>query len=522
MRDHVVLCGSDGLAVRVLEELRALGTDVVVVAADPGHRLEQRARDLGTPLIDGDFRDEDVLREADATDAEAVAVLEDDDVGNLHAALAVQEINSDVRLVVRMFNLELGHRLEALFHDGEVLSASVLAAPALAHAALEGNVTRPVRVRDRLLEVHAATDGGGGMLGVDVRESEEAPEHMTEAVSRQAASVARRWRARLRGVLRLFDARLAALLGTLAVLLAISAEVFHNAGQLSWLNSLYFTVTTITTTGYGDINLLDADDGVKLYGMALMLLGGLTVAVLFALVTDAIVTARIARTLGELPRPRSGHAVVCGLGNVGFRTVQRLVAAGVPCVAVERREDSPFLDATRRLGVPVLVDDASRLETLAPLRLPTARAVLAVTDDDLANLEVALNARALNPQMRVVVRLFSQDLAERAQRAFNIAISRSVSALAAPAFLAAIVRRRVEATVALGARALAVAEVPVPEGSALAGRTVAEVEAELELRVLALDDAWWPPADRRIDPGARPLVLASGNGLTTALGRDPG
>ena len=397
MRDHVVLCGSDGLAVRVLEELRALGTDVIVVAADPGHRLEQRARDLDTPLIEGDFRDEDALREADAADAEAVAVLEDDDVGNLHAALAVQEINPDVRLVVRMFNLELGHRLEALFHDGEVLSASVLAAPALAHAALEGNVTRPVRVRDRLLEVRAATDGGGRRLGVDVRESEEAPEPVTDAMSRQAASLARRWRARLRGVLRLFDARLAALLGTLAVLLAISAEVFHNAGDLSWMNSLYFTVTTITTTGYGDINLLNADDGVKLYGMALMLLGGLTVAVLFALVTDAIVTARIARTLGELPRPRSGHAVVCGLGNVGFRTVQRLVAAGVPCVAVERREDSPFLDATRRLGVPVLVDDASRLETLAPLRLPTARAVLAVTDDDLANLEVALNARAAQP-----------------------------------------------------------------------------------------------------------------------------
>ena len=273
MRDHVVLCGSDGLAVRVLEELRALGTDVIVVAADPGHRLEQRARDLDTPLIEGDFRDEDALREADAADAEAVAVLEDDDVGNLHAALAVQEINPDVRLVVRMFNLELGHRLEALFHDGEVLSASVLAAPALADAALEGNVTRPVRVRDRLLEVRAATDGGRRRLGVDVRESEEAPEPVTDAMSRQAASLARRWRARLRGVLRLFDARLAALLGTLAVLLAISAEVFHNAGDLSWMNSLYFTVTTITTTGYGDINLLNADDGVKLYGMALMLLG---------------------------------------------------------------------------------------------------------------------------------------------------------------------------------------------------------------------------------------------------------
>ena len=514
MRDHVVLCGSDVLAARVLEELGALGVDVVVIAQDPDRRLETRMRGLGVVVIDGDYRDEETLHEADVADAEAVAVLEEDDVGNVHAALAAQEANPDVRLVVRMFNLDLGHRLEELFHDGEVLSASVLAAPAFAHAALSGNTPLPVRVRDRLLEVEPMQQNGR-RLAVDVREAPDEPESGTDAVVRQATSLARRTRARVRGALRLFDGRLAALLFALAVVLVIAAEVFHNADDLSWLDSLYFTVTTITTTGYGDINLLHSPDGLKLFGMGLMLLGGLIVAVLFALVTDAIVTARIARTLGELPRPRSNHAVVCGLGRVGFRIVQRLVAAGIPCVAVERSEDNPFLDATRRLGVPVLVDDASRRETLAPLRVPDARVVLAVTDDDLANLETALNARQLNPTVRVVMRLFSHDLATRAERTFNIAISRSVSALAAPAFVAAIVRRRIVATVPLGSRALAVADLP---GAALAGRTVGEAEAELELRVLARDDAWWPPGPTPIEPDSRLLVLASREGLAAAYG----
>jgi Trk K+ transport system NAD-binding subunit len=512
VRDHVVLCGSDVLAARVLEELAALGIEVVVVAQAPDRRLEDRLQTLGVGMIEGDYRDEETLVEADVAAAEAVAVLEEDDVGNLQAALAAQEANPDVRLVVRMFNLDLGRRLEALFHDGEVLSASVLAAPAFAHAALAGNAAMPVRVRDRLLEVRPEPEpaANGRRLAVEVREADDEPESGTDAAIRQATSLARRMRARGRGALRLFDARLAALLGALAVVLAISAEVFHGAGSLSWLNSLYFTVTTITTTGYGDINLLHSADGVKLYGMGLMLLGGLIVAVLFALVTDAIVTARIARTLGELPRPRSGHAVVCGLGRVGFRIVQRLVAAGVPCVAVERREDNPFLEATRRLGVPVLIDDASRRETLAPLHIGNARVVLAVTDDDLANLEAALNARAINPSLRVVMRLFSQDLAARAERTFSIAISRSVSALAAPAFVAAIVRRRIVATVPLGSGALAVADLP---GEALAGRTVAEAEAEVEVRVLARDERWWPAADERIGADARVLVLATREGL---------
>jgi Trk K+ transport system NAD-binding subunit len=516
VRDHVVLCGSDVLAARVLEELAGLGIDVVVIAEAPDRRLETRLRNLDVPFIEGDYRDLETLEEADVADAEAVAILEEDDVGNLQTALAAQETNPDVRLVVRMFNLDLGRRLEALFHDGEVLSASVLAAPAFAHAALAGNAAMPIRVRDRLLEVRPGADNGR-RLAVDVREAPDEPESGADAVVRQATSLARRTRARMRGALRLFDGRLAALLLALAVVLVIAAEVFHNAGDLSWLNSLYFTVTTITTTGYGDINLLHSPDGIKLFGMGLMLLGGLIVAVLFALVTDAIVTARIARTLGELPRPRSDHAVVCGLGRVGFRIVQRLVAAGIPCVAVERREDNPFLDATRRLGVPVLVDDASRRETLTPLRVPQARVVLAVTDDDLANLETALNARALNPDVRVVMRLFSHDLAERAERTFSIAISRSVSALAAPAFAAAIVRRRIVATVPLGSRALAVADLP---GAQLAGRTVSEAEAALELRVLASDDAWWPAGQTRIEPSTRLLVLASREGLAAAYGSE--
>jgi len=347
MRDHVVLCGSDVLAARVLEELGALGIDVVVIVHDPDRRLETRMRGLGVLVIEGDYRDEDTLHEAGVADAEAVAVLEEDDVGN-----------------------DLGRRLEELFHDGEVLSASVLAAPAFAHAALAGNTPLPVRVRDRLLEVEAVEQDGRA-LAVDVREAAEEPESSADAVVRQATSMARRTWARTRGALRLFDARLAALLFALAVVLVIAAEVFHNAGDLTWLDSLYFTVTTITTTGYGDINLLHSPDGLKLFGMGLMLLGGLIVAVLFALVTDAIVTARIARTLGELPRPRSNHAVVCGLGRVGFRIVQRLVAAGIACVAVERSEDNPFLEATRRLGVPVLVDDASRRETWRRCACPT-------------------------------------------------------------------------------------------------------------------------------------------------------
>ena len=181
--------------------------------------------------------------------------------------------------------------------------------------------------------------------------------------------------------------------------------------------------------------------------------------------------------------------MVCGLGNVGVKVVRELRAAGVLQVAVERNEHSPFIEPVRREGVPVIVADASRREALQPLRVETARAVMAITSD-LANLETGLNARALRPDQRVVMRLFSVELAARIQGAFNITISRSLSALAAPAFVAAIQRRQWLATVPLAERALAIAEVPAPQRT-----TVAALEARAEARVLAVGEEWDP------DPG---------------------
>src|SRR5205807_8925793 len=111
----------------------------------------------------------------------------------------------------------------------------------------------------------------------------------------------------------------------------------------------------------------------------------------------------------------------------------------------------------------------------------TARCLMAVTDDDAANLAAGLSARTLAPDVRVVLRLFDHDLAARVETAFAIHVSRSVSSLAAPAFAAALSDRRALATIPVGAQAVTVAELSAPEG------TVAELEraAGGEVRVIA-------------------------------------
>jgi voltage-gated potassium channel Kch len=113
-------------------------------------------------------------------------------------------------------------------------------------------------------------------------------------------------------------------------------------------------------------------------------------ALVFALVTDAVVGARITRALGQYPVPRRDHVIVCGAGRTGGLIVQALVDAGVTCVIVDRDEEGLDMALVRRHRIPVVLGDLASDETLAALRLESARALIVMTGDEVANLQCAL------------------------------------------------------------------------------------------------------------------------------------
>jgi hypothetical protein len=131
---------------------------------------------------------------------------------------------------------------------------------------------------------------------------------------------------------------------------------------------------------------------------------------------------------------------------------------------------------------------------------------VAATDDDVANLETALAARAANPSLRLVLRLFDPDLSALVGRTLGLGQAWSVSALAAPAFAAAAFGPSVVAAIPVGDRALLVAELEVTAGGPLDGRDAAALERELELRFL-----WRPDAPLRA--GERHAVAATRSAL---------
>jgi len=521
---HIVVCGDDSLAVRLVEELRRLDERVVAVVPSAEDEVGSEIAARGAELVVGVSPHVHLLRRAGVATARAIAIVHEDDVGNIQTALAAEELNPGLRIVLRMFNSGLGQHLERLFGNGVALSASGMAAPAFVSAAMGESGVQYVEVAGRVL----AAGPRGAVSGVPVAVLADTSGSRTtllppagNVVLAPAGAASRRQRARhafgaLAAARQLIDRRLRLVLAAFAGLALVTTLLF--AGRFGW----YDAISLVTATGSPNLNLESQPLPLRIAAAAVQLLGLLVVALLTAVVVDVLVGARLVRVLGGVRGKLSGHIVVCGLGNVGVKVVQTLRQRGMPVVAVERNEDRSTVATARRLGAAVVIGDATLDETLRSAQVQRCRAVIAVTSDDVANLEAGLVARGHNPDARIVLRLFDTELAGQVDRKMGLGISRSVSILAAPSFAAAVLAQRVTALIPVNRRVLLTTEVSVEPGSAAGGAAVSTLDQEGAVRVLAVRSGtgrWeWQPAPRRVlSPGDRVAVVATRAGLARTL-----
>ncbi len=181
----------------------------------------------------------------------------------------------------------------------------------------------------------------------------------------------------------------------------------------------------------------------------------------------------------------NSHVILCGLGRLGYSILDELRKMGKDVVAVDLREDAFGVTDAKRWNIPVVIDDARNEQVLADLRIDKASAVIAATDNDMANLEIALDARALKPGIRVVVRMFDRRIAEKIARSFDIKLIFNTSAIAAPSFAAATADRNILNSFYIDDKQLQTVKIQIQPGSSLIGATLRSLHEGRQLTILS-------------------------------------
>lgn len=213
--------------------------------------------------------------------------------------------------------------------------------------------------------------------------------------------------------------------------LALLASIyFHLSEHLSWIDSLYFVITLMTTVGFGDITLKNSSTFSKLMGIILMLASVLTTSAIVALMTDSLIKYRLL-SFGRWRIKESNHIIVVGIGSVGYRVVEELVKQGESVVVIEQEAHGRHMPAIYSTKVPVIIGDGRSGHILRNAGLMRAKAILSLTNDDLTNLEVGLSAKYYHPHLRVVLRIYDHLLAQSLDQRLDIHLAFSMSSVAA-------------------------------------------------------------------------------------------
>ena len=208
------------------------------------------------------------------------------------------------------------------------------------------------------------------------------------------------------------------LLALMMTLLILGTLGFHWVEGWSLFDGFYMTLMTLTTVGYGEVRPLSFPG--RLVASALMMGGVATVFISIGVLVDLIVKLEMADTFGRKRRQHmieklTGHYIVCGAGRVGRSVIRELRRSGAPVLLIDSDGDRAQWGV--RDGIPTLVADATKDETLERARIRFAKGLVAAISSDAENVYVALSARVLNPQLIISARATDEQAEEKLKRA---------------------------------------------------------------------------------------------------------
>ena len=351
------------------------------------------------------------LRKALVPEIDSVVVLSKDDHVSLRLALIIESARPGVPLVVTVFGRIVASQLERAVRNVRVVSMADLVVPSLAGPCYD----------QRLVSVSRRPEG---LAGVQV--GENGPELVP--IEPYRPSRGQRLAANIGALLSPFEpsARIlmAGLLGFLLVLV-LDMAVLAIALEESLVEAFYSATKTIVTVGPNP--LIDEGAGwLKVFSAVAMLAGLAFTAIFTAGVVDRLLGRRLTALVGRRIVPRRDHVVVVGLGQVGLRLCLLLRELGVPVLAVEVNPDSYQVNRAKDYGIPVVIGHGGSRFLLRRLCLGRARALAAVTSNEVENISIVVAALGMRDDLRTLLRAGRGEVVNETRSLFTIGVVRDV------------------------------------------------------------------------------------------------
>lgn len=285
------------------------------------------------------------------------------------------------------------------------------------------------------------------------------------------------------------------------------------------VDSLYMTVITISTVGFGEVRELSAMG--RIFTIALILGGGGIVAYTLSATAEFFMSGewrnilesrRNSRMLSKL----SDHVIVCGFGRVGRRVSNELTQEGVSFIVMDINPER--IEHAWELGYVAVVGNAANETMLNEAGIEKARALIACVNSDAENVFIILTARSLNTSLQIIARANYEDSEPKMIRAganrtivpYDISGKRMVTMLMRPS-----VADFLDEVAHVGGMELLLEQIHISPESPFAGKTLLEmnVRSTMGITVLACRHT-----DGRFETHPGPETMIEPDGILLVLG----
>jgi len=194
------------------------------------------------------------------------------------------------------------------------------------------------------------------------------------------------------------------------VLILVGTAGYHWLERMSPVDSLYMTVITISTVGFGEVRELSSLG--RIFTIGLIIGGGIIVAYSLSVSAEFLMSGEWQSILKKRRRSRmvsnlSDHVIVCGFGRVGRRVSDELTQEGVPFIVVDTRPER--IQHAEELGYISMEGNAAKETVLKEAGIGKARALIAAVNSDSENVFIVLTARSLSEDIQIIVRANYED-----------------------------------------------------------------------------------------------------------------